>query len=59
MDQNVSENIFLDLLIEYTKAQMQVLEENPTLNAGDIYYKLKRTIRYLEDKKVTKKKYIL
>lgn len=42
---------FIDLLIEYTKAQMKVLEDNPSMSTGTFHYKLKKTIEYLEQKK--------
>lgn len=42
---------FLDLLIEYTKAQLKVLEDNPAISTGTIHYKLKKTIEYMETMK--------
>lgn len=43
--------IFLDLLIEYTKAQLKVLEDNPSISTGTIHYRLKKTIEYMETMK--------
>lgn len=43
---------FIDLLIEYTKVQMKVLEDNPSMSTGTFHYKLKKTIEYLEQKKL-------
>lgn len=40
--------VFLDLLIEYTKAQLKVLEDNPTVSTGTIHYRLKKNIEYME-----------
>ena len=44
-------DIFIDLLIEYTKAQMKMLEENPSMTTGTVHYKLQKTIEYMESKK--------
>ena len=44
-------SIFIDLLIEYTKAQMKMIEDNPSMTAGVIHYKLQKTIEYMEGKK--------
>lgn len=43
---------FIDLLIEYTKVQMKMLEDNPSMSTGTFHYKLKKTIEYLEQKKL-------
>ena len=54
-DDEIEEKInytFIDLLIEYTKAQMKVLEDNPSMSTGTIHYKLTKTIEYLEQKKL-------
>lgn len=40
--------VFLDLLIEYTKAQLKVLDDNPSMSEDLIHYKLQRTIEYME-----------
>lgn len=40
--------VFLDLLIEYTKVQLKVLEDNPSISTGTIHYRLKKTIEYME-----------
>lgn len=42
---------FLDLLIEYTKAQLKVLDDNPSMSEDLIHYKLQRTIDYMEKMK--------
>ena len=45
-------NVFIDLLIEYTKTQLKALEDNPSMSTGTIHYKLTKTIEYLEQKKL-------
>lgn len=51
MEPDINKSIFLDLLTEYTKAQMKVLEEDPSISTGTIHYRLKNTIEYLDKKK--------
>ncbi len=51
MAPEIQKGLCLDLLLEYTKAQLRVLEENPSISTGTIYHKLKKTIEYMEDKK--------
>lgn len=43
--------MFLELLIEYTKAQLKVLDDNPHMNEGLIHYKLQQQIEYMESLK--------
>ena len=51
MAPEIQRGLCLDILLEYTKAQLRMLEANPTVSTGTIYYKLKKTIEYMEAKK--------
>lgn len=51
MTPEIQRGLCLDILLEYTKAQLRMLEANPTVSTGTIYYKLKKTIEYMEAKK--------
>lgn len=43
--------LFLDLLIEYTKAQLKVLDDNPSMSEDLIHYKLQQQIEYMKSLK--------
>ena len=43
--------IFLDMFIEYTKLQIKLMEDDPSISTGTIHYRLGKLLKYLEEKK--------
>lgn len=43
--------IFLDMFIEYTKLQIKLMEDDPSISTGTIHYRLNKLLKYLEEKK--------
>ena len=43
--------IFLDMFIEYTKLQIKLMEDDPSMSTGTIHYHLCRLLKHLEEKK--------